>query len=328
MKKMRLHLFFGFLLLTLMVGGCSTLYLDVQESAEINDYLRSVDTVAEVADKAKIYKEQGDIIKALVLLKASEKKFPEDENLNQLALEYGKIRERQQLILEMQLLLIESRRLVESIPILEELAEGQPNSHFYRTQVSLWRSYLDTKEAELIACGSTLEEINIWLAKRCLSMAYRISETGENKQRLVEITNKIDKIEQAITEKLQQKEERERDLRIEQLLSEAMQEREQGELISAKEKIDEALKQDPESPQVRAQLSELQQDLNRQVDLLMKLGDKLYRNQQTKAAITAWEAALKLNPSQQQVTERIDRARTVLKKLESIRSTDGVSASP
>lgn len=327
MKKLR-WLSFPYLLLMLLSSGCSTLYLDPQVSVEINSYLASAETADQVIDKAKGYKEQGEILKALALLQMSNKKFPANENLNQLSSEYQQSWQQQQLMLEKQLLLIETRQMIESIPILEELAKIHPKGHFYRTRMQLWRSDLERREAELIECGAALEDVNIWLAKRCLSMAYRISESEENKQRLVTITNKIDKIEQAVTEKLQLKEERERAERVEQLLSEASQERQQGELISAKEKIDEALKQDPESPQVRAQLSELQQDLDRQVELLMKLGDKLYRNQQTKAAITAWEAALKLNPNQQHVTERIDRARTVLKKLESIRATGGVSASP
>ena len=211
--------------------------------------------------------------------------------------------------------------MVESLPLLEELAKGHPNNQMINTRILLWQSYLNTKEPELVNCGIELEKENVWLARRCLSMAYRISQTPETQQRLAAVTNRIEAIEQAARAKLEQKEERVRADRVERLLSEAMQERQQGQLVNAMVKIDEALKQDPESPRVREQLSELQEHLGREAETLMQLGDRLYRNQQTGAAIAVWETALKLDPNQQQLTERILRARTVLNKLESIRST-------
>ena len=52
----------------------------------------------------------------------------------------------------------------------------------------------------------------------------------------------------------------------------------------------------------------------------MKLGDSLYRNQLTEAAISVWEIALELDPDQQQLKERLLRAKTIQKNLENIRS--------
>jgi tetratricopeptide (TPR) repeat protein len=188
-------------------------------------------------------------------------------------------------------------------------------------RILLWRSDLKSMEPELINCAIKLEKENLWLARRCLNMAYRISPAPETQQRLAAVSSKIEAIEQAASAKLEQKEERARADRVERLLSEAIEERQQGKLVNAMVKIDEALKQDPESSRVREQLSELQEQLGGEAEVLTQLGDRLYRTQQTAAAIAICEAALKLDPNQEQIAERILRARTVLNKLESIRSS-------
>jgi tetratricopeptide (TPR) repeat protein len=321
MMKKHIALTWILMLIMLLVSGCSSLQYSVQELKEIRSFLDSAQTPAKVTDRARNYREQGELIKALSLLQASKGKFPENAEINRLLLKYERDWRQQQLSLEKQLLLIETRRLVESIPLLEKLAKGHPNNQLIETRILLWQTYLESKVPDLVECGIVLEEENIWLARRCLSMAYRISRTPESKQRLDTVTKKIEAIQRAAREKLEQQEARRRAERIKQLLSEVRQDRQQGALVNAMMKIDEALKQDPESSEVREELAGLQEQLGRQVDILMKLGDKLYRNQQTGAAVAVWEAALKLDPNQQQVTERILRARTVLNKLESIRST-------
>ncbi|MCB1752617.1 MAG: hypothetical protein KDI74_12925 [Gammaproteobacteria bacterium] len=304
-----------------LVAGCSSLPLSPQQSREIGSFLDSVPSAGAVTDRAREYREQGEVIKALGLLQASKQKFPRNEEIRRLITEYERSWRLQQLVLENQLLLTETRWLIESLPLLEELARGHPNNQLLKARIVLWQSYLKGKEPELVNCGIELEQENVWLARRCLSMAYRISPLPETKRRLAAATSTIEAIERAVKAKQDRREERARADRVEQLLSEAMQERRQGALANAMAKIDEALKQDPESPRVRELLSDLQEQLAGEVEVLMRLGDRLYRNQQTGAAIAVWETAMKLDPNQQQLTERILRARTVLNKLESIRAT-------
>lgn len=320
MKKVKTR-FLLLLLVVNLLSGCSSLQPTLQESPEISSFLDSVRSVKEVADRAREQKEQGQIASALSLLRASSGKFPGNEEINRLISEYELDRQQQRLVLEKQLLVIETRWLLESLPLLEQLAQGHQKDLLIRAQLLRWHSYLNSKEPQLVNCGIEMEALNIWLARRCLNLAYRISQTPESKQRLAAVTNKIEAIELAAKAEQERQEELKRADRVAQLLTEANQARQQGALINAMVKIDEALKQDPESPRVREELSDLQELLGREADALLKLGDSLYRNQQTEAAIAIWETALKLDPNQQQVTERIVRARIVLNKLESIRST-------
>ena len=320
MKKVNRPLWL--LLIAVLVGGCSALQLSMQESQEVRSFLHSAQSAEAVLEKAKYYQAEGVVAKALGLLEASVEKFPENEEIKLLIAEYQHSWRLNRLILEKQLLLMETRWMIESLPLLEELAKGNPNNHLIGARILLWQSDLKSKAPELVNCGIELEQENVWLARRCLSMAYRISQTPETQQRLAAVSDRIEAIEQAASAELDRKEERERADRVERLLSEAMQERQQGKLVKARDKIDEALKQAPESPRVREQLSELQEQLEGEAEILIKLGDRLYRNQQTAAAIAVWETALKLDPDQQQIklTERILRAKTVLNKLENIRS--------
>ena len=309
-----------FLLIMNLLSGCAQLPLTMQEPPEISSFLDSVQTDKEVSDRAREHKEQGEIAKALSLLRAGSGKFPGNEEIGRLISEYELVWQQQRLVLQNQLLVIEARWLIESLPLMEQLAQGDQNNQLIGAQLLRWQSYLNSMEPELVNCGIELEALNIWLAKRCLNMAYRIAQTPESKQRLAAITNKIEAVELAARVEQERQVERKRADRVAQLLTEAGQARQQGALINAKVKIDEALMQDPESPRVREELSDLQELLGREAEALLKLGDSLYRNQQTEAAIAIWETALKLDPNQQQVTERIVRARNILNKLESIRS--------
>lgn len=309
------------LLIMHLIGGCSSVQHTEQETPEFSSFLDSVQSAEAVSNQAREYREQGEIVKALDLLQASSARFPGNEEISRLIDEYERSWRMHRLALEKQLLLMETRWLIESLPLLEDLAKGHPNNHLIDARILLWQSNLDASVPELVDCGIAFEIENVWMARRCLSMAYRISQTAEIQQRLTAVTNRIEAIEQAARAKLELKEERERVDRVEQLLSEALRARQQGALVDAMEKIDEALKQDPENPRVREQLSELQEQLGREAEKLMQLGDRLYRNQQTAAAIAIWETALKFDPSQAQLTERILRARIVLNKLESIRSS-------
>jgi len=73
---------------------------------------------------------------------------------------------------------------------------------------------------------------------------------------------------------------------------------------------------------VRELLDEVQAALSQQVESLVKLGDRLYREEQIGPAIAVWEAALKLDPNEEGISEKIMRARKVMEKLQHIRSRE------
>ena len=56
-----------------------------------------------------------------------------------------------------------------------------------------------------------------------------------------------------------------------------------------------------------------------QVDALVKLGDHLYLEEQLDAAVATWQAALTLTPGDEEIAARIERAKTVLTRLDALR---------
>ena len=110
------------------------------------------------------------------------------------------------------------------------------------------------------------------------------------------------------------------------LISEAERESKQGALTNAMPLLEEALKQDPENVEVRQLINEVQLALENQATVLIKLGDRLYRDEQLGPAIAVWGAALKLDPARLEITDKLDRARRIFAKLESIRA--GATESP
>ena len=301
-------------------GGCSSVQQRWEESQQGDLPPDSFESVDDVTAKAREYADQGRVDLALNVLRASREKFPDNPQIAELVASYQQSLQELLLTLEQQLLLIETRALTESIPLLEKLTQGHPNRQMTQERLLQSKSRLASHEPELIKCAVEMEQRNIWITRRCAAMAYRISGSTEARALLAAAEQRIAAVEQAAKKKTSQREARKRAARVEQLLTEAELERQQGALESARVKINEALRQDPKNPKVRQEQTKLQQYLDNQVEVLMKLGDSLYRNQLTEAAISVWEIALELDPDQQQLRERLLRAKTIQKNLENIRS--------
>jgi tetratricopeptide (TPR) repeat protein len=289
-------------------------------SASTLSQLEATDSAEQLLQQAEEIHDKGDWVNALALLEAGRDRFPEKEKIRQRIQTYRREWDQQSLMLQNQLLLIEVRRLVESLPLLERLAEGAPNNQLLKTRIVIWKSYLDSKVDDLSVCAQKLEQANPWLARRCLRMAYRIEPSAENEQRIQGLSRRILSLEESAKRRKAERTLRLRSGRVEELLAAAEEERQQGALVEAKAKVDEALREDPHNFEAHAQQVDLQQRLQQQAEVLSKLGDRLYRAQQTGAAVAVWEAALRLDPEKKMLDDRIQRARTVLQKLDAIRT--------
>ena len=135
----------------------------------------------------------------------------------------------------------------------------------------------------------------------------------------------MEQSKQASIERKQERAERRRERQLKGLLQDAENDMARGAYSEALVKLDEAQRRAPEHPQVKELLAKVQTTLSLQVTSLMELGDRLYREEQIGPAVAVWETALELDPNHQGISEKIDRARRVLEKLESIRSRAGES---
>ncbi|MCB1758355.1 MAG: hypothetical protein KDI68_01055 [Gammaproteobacteria bacterium] len=302
--------------------------ISTQPSKAILAQLDAVESSEQLQQQAKAIHDRGDWINALALLEAGRDRFPGESEITQQIQAYRLEWDQQSLMLQNQLLLIELRRLVDSLPLLEQLAEGAPGNQLLKTRILIWRSYLESKIADLNVCVRQLEQVNPWLARRCLRMAHRIEPDTANEEILQGLNRRILAIEQNAKRRAAERTQRIRAGRVEELLAAAEEERQQGALVEAKAKVDEALREDPHNFEAHSQLVDLQQRLQQQAEVLSRLGDRLYRSQQTGAAVAVWEAALRLDPERKAVEDRIQRARTVLQKLDAIRTSTEAPPGP
>ena len=275
--------------------------------------------------EARELSDQGEWSRALEILRGAHARYPESRELEQL-LERMESRWRQEKRrLEDRMLVLDVTALLARLPLLEQLARGEPDNPALESRRRFWQSYLRNKLDDLTACG--LVEQDLWLARRCLELANRIEPMAENRARLKQVIQALEhrKRSQRVQQRQRLKKAREREL--EQLLGQARADLRIGALTSAMLKLEQARQLAPDDPRVAALHSGVQTALDLRLESLVKLGDRLYRDENIGPAVAVWEAVLKLDPKREGVVEKIDRARRVYEKLERIRSR-GVSPGP
>ena len=206
-------------------GGCSSVQQRWEESQKGDLPPDSFESVNDVTAKAREYADQGRVDLALNVLRASREKFPDNPQITELVASYQQSLQELLLTLEQQLLLIETRALTESIPLLEKLTQGHPNRQMTQERLLQSKSRLASHEPELIKCAVEMEQRNIWITRRCAAMAYRVSGSIEARELLAAAEQRIAAVEQAAKKKTSQREARQRAARVEQLLTEAELER-------------------------------------------------------------------------------------------------------
>ena len=75
----------------------------------------------------------------------------------------------------------------------------------------------------------------------------------------------------------------------------------------------------PNNSEVSGLQEEAWSMISPQVGALVKLGDHLYLDEQLDAAVATWQAALTLKPDDEAILARIERAKTVLNRLDALR---------
>ena len=320
-----------------MITGCGGLQtaLDNLSRFESND--NSPRTPEEYLTEARGFSEQGRWSDAMSTVRQGLQDYPDNIEIYNLRDKIDIEWEQDRLLLENRLLLVETSSLLQAKALLEKLAEGSPNDPFLRSRIVFHEQALQNRMDDLMACGMHSEPPELRQARRCLLIADRIAPTAEIRDKLQVISRKIEALEQASVARREEREqatqarkdeqvEKRRSERVRKLISEAERESKQGALTNAMPLLEEALKQDPENVEVRQLINEVQLALENQATVLIKLGDRLYRDEQLGPAIAVWGAALKLDPARLEIADKLDRARRIFAKLESIRA--GATESP
>lgn len=284
------------------------------------------DSPTVVIDEAKQLREKGDWSQAIDILEQAGQDFPQNGEIHKALDELKASWQRERRLLDDRMLVIDTAALTAKLPLLELRSKGEPDNLLLKSRLLFWEKYLQSQVDPLVSCGISHEGRYLWLARKCLQLADKTAPSPHITKLLEEIFAKIELRQQVSSSKEDKEEELERVRQVQVLLENAERDMQRGEYPSALSKLDEALRQDPENSKVRELLSKAQSELDLQVKSLVKLGDSLYHNEQIGPAVKVWETALRLDPNQVEIKEKIDRARKVLEKLEEIRSRESSSA--
>ena len=109
---------------------------------------------------------------------------------------------------------------------------------------------------------------------------------------------------------------------IDVLLITANSHREMGDLKKAISIYEQALQLDPGNPEITKDLSDTQEELKKLITTHLNEGIKLFNQEAINEAIVEWDAALALDPQNQQALDYKKRAQNMLKALESTPTTE------
>lgn len=261
----------------------------------------------------------GHLAGAVKMLKSAMDIYPENRELEmkyrRLDVKWASYKRQ----LEDQILVIEADAIWKKIPVLEKLAQSDPDSYILETRLLFWKKLLESKEDNLISCAGYHLKKNLLLAKKCVELARKIDPGFAHKALIKEINHSLEVRKSLRKSKLKEQKKQHRLVQIDQLLATAKKRLSSKDYAGGVRALDKLLKLAPKNPQAIKLHAEAKEARDLQVTELVRLGDRLYREEQIEQAVIIWEIATKLNPTKEDIANKINRALKVLDRLQEIR---------
>lgn len=287
-----------------------------QIEALIADYERAV------LEDVRRKQERDELAKAYKMLDLALRKVPGSARLQQIRAALREQQAERMREIEERLLIADAELLLQKESLWEERAQvkidGSDGTET-RTQTEQVRAKLRTCRERLMECGlRALDSGKLERADKCLNLAQQIEHKGDVAQALARLNEKKTSLTRQVRVKKQRTQEVQRRKESEQLLTRLHEAIAAADLPGAQLALS---KLDSLGIQSR-ELADLQQALNNaisaKVEELLEQGNALYRDEKVQEAKAAWEAALTLDPANERARMSIERADTVLKKLQEL----------
>jgi len=297
--------------------------LEVQQtiSARESEYEESVYT------RARKLAAAGNLLGAVSLLTDALQKLPHSMLLHTLRTDLEAKREQQVKLNERNMLLTRARFLLEQRALYEKQARLQPPDYNQKREYSRQQAESKVIAGRLVEhAGDALRRSDTAAAKKCLQVAQQLGPSEQAAGMLADLLNQEQAAQaskqQAVIKQqaiIQRNRTRTEKKETRQILEATQQAIEQHKLQDAQA----ALARLPASSTRDSNVVELQGNLDQAVSSrvhdLTLAGDSQYRAERILPALKAWKAALALDPDNQELVKRIDRANRVLSNLEELR---------
>jgi tetratricopeptide (TPR) repeat protein len=299
------------------------------DTVEVQETITTLESAYENSAyaEARNLEAANDLHGAVELLTDALLKVPHSTLLRELRQELEQERVHQLNINEREKLITRADYLLNQKQLFRQQVKLQPPSYTQRRE-----NDRNESEADLLA-GQLVEHARYALqigdpdaAKTCLLLSQSLKESETTSAMLDEI-RKADMLAQKKTQQVASTREakiirnrsRDEKKKTEQLLARTQQALDDNKLQDARA----ALAEIPPSTSNNSEVVEVQGNVDQvisvRVNNLLLKGDTLYRADKILPALKAWTEALSLDPDNQDVRERIERANKVLAKLEALK---------
>lgn len=304
------------LLSVLWLSGCSGL---VERLHTETPLLKPPASAGEALEIARDMARRGRWSEGMRYLAAAQHTFKDDPLLSEGRVQLHREWVEQERALEDQILAGDAENLRAKVALLEKLTLAEPDNLVAVSRRMYWKEVLAGKVEPLSACAERHVSDRPQLAKRCHDVAGDLPLDAATAQRLAQVDARLRAIESIAAERRRANAERERQARAKVLLNNAKAAIDVSDYRGALDILEQVARLQPNHPEVAGLQQQAWAMISPQVEALVKLGDHLYLDEQLEAAVATWQAALTLKPMDEDILARIERASTVLSKLEALR---------
>jgi hypothetical protein len=308
-------------------------YLDTPDTrTELNERISAYETV--VLSDARTRKSNDDLYGANELLVVALQKLPDSPRLNEYKGRLDAERAERLRENERRELLADAEYFVAQQEVYEERLNLDTPSLVQRMKNSLNQQQANDLASRLLACGEeSLQETDHEMADKCLHYSLAIKDTPEVRTALSQLESwraaqrqsdiKKTHIIQVKKEKRLARKHRDR---TQEVLEKTEQALDNNDLPAACRIFRELPKGGSESGKVVALRTRLNNAIRSRVRAMTSEGDRQYRADNVVRAIHSWDGALELDPDNPELTERLERARKVLARLEELKNKQRATA--
>lgn len=315
------------LLLLLVLGGCSALVPVAERSAPGRTDRGSVDEVLTLSRRLSA---EGRWSESIDVVARAQRRLPDNQ---QLAAQRTQLEDRWKRIRRQiydGIAAADAEALSKRLTLLEVLSIGQPDDVFVTARRIFAREELNARLKHLVECSEWHVETEPELARRCHAVALGIVTDEATAQRLALVGERLavagKQVAAGERRQRRRKVATDEQRRAKSLLAEARVAVDSRDFRRALDTLDEVAELQPNNPDIAGLRRIAQEGISPQIEALVKLGDHLYLDEQLDAAVATWQAALLLSPENVDIESRIDRATTVLQRLDQLRRMQGGGA--
>lgn len=295
-----------------------------QIEALIADYERTA------LEDARRKQERDELAEAYEVLDLALRRIPGSASLQQARTMLREQQAERMREIEERLLIADAESLLQKAALWEERAQVKSDGSAgaeARTQMEQGRAKLKAYRERLMKCGlRALDSGRLERADKCLNLAQQIEHKEDVAQALVRLNEKKTSITRQVQVKKQRTQEAQRRKESEQLLTQLHEAIAVADLPKAQQALSKLNSLGVQSQELAGLQQALNNIIRAKVEELLEQGNALYRDEKVLEAKAAWEAALALDPANEKARMSIERADTVLKKLQELQQQQSTSS--